>query len=155
MGQQKVISRTMGAGTQTWVNDQTLNDSDKTFTVPANKQWKIRSIDSMLTATATVGNRLLGAYITTSADVIISAARCASCAATQTARTRIVPGQTFSTTALQQLGAVGGTNVSCTDGMANSVVLVAGMKIRVYDTAAIDAAADDLQVVLHYEELDV
>jgi len=34
------------------------------------------------------------------------------------------------------------------------IILTAGMYIRVWDSAAIDAAADDLTVVLHYVEYD-
>ena len=39
--------------------EETLNDSDKTITVPANKIWEILWIHIELTSTASVGNRSL------------------------------------------------------------------------------------------------
>ena len=39
------------------IDDEALNDSDKTITVPAGKRWLVLSVNVELTATATVGNR--------------------------------------------------------------------------------------------------
>ena len=41
------------------VQDITANDSDKSWTVPANEVWKITHACVNLIATATVGNRLM------------------------------------------------------------------------------------------------
>lgn len=144
-----------GKGTPTWVYDATVDDSDKSFTVPAGKRWALKMIDSQLTCTATVGNRLLTITVATSGTNYIVAARTTNVTASQTARARVIPGMAIATTALTRLdNPTGGTNVSVTDGMPNDILLPAGAVVRVYDSAAVDAAADDLIVVIHYVEYD-
>jgi len=53
-----------------------------------------------------------------------------------------------------RLAAGGFTAVQIT-GPFPDVILTAGMAIRVWDLTAVDAAADDMVVVLHYIEYDV
>lgn len=139
-----------GKGTPKWTRDATLNDSDKEFTVPAGKIWDLKAIVSTLTATATVGNRLMQNVITDGTNEVIRTQRTASITASQVSIFRVTVGEGAT-------GAVGngfqGANVSTLDALP-ALILPAGYVIRVYDSAAIDAAADDLTVVLHYVEYD-
>ena len=134
-----------GKGTPKWVRDAALNDSDKTFTVPAGKVWLMRAIYNKLVTTATVGNRLLSVMFApdgTNAETWFSG-----------------PNHAASTTQRYRMSFEGVTDdIVVNDGgviMGFPVmVLPAGATIRIYDSAAIDAAADDLTVVLHYVEYD-
>lgn len=145
-----------GKGTPTWVRDATANDSDKSFTVPTGKLWCLKAIEACLTCTATVGNRVLSAVITNGVNQIHSLWQSASITASQVG---VVYGATSlgtpSTTASRKPTLAGGdsVNVAINDSLPD-MVLPAGYVIRVYDSAAIDPAADDLIVVLHYVEYD-
>ena len=135
-----------GKGTPKWTRDANANDSDKSFTVPTGKVWDMKLIRMRLQTTATVGNRLL--LISIAAD-----------------------GTNYNTffnsgivAASQDNNYLAGFN-NITDDLAVQIfnisqgfpqmILPAGAIIRIYDSAAIDAAADDLTVVLHYVEYDV
>ena len=140
-----------GKGTPTWVRDATLNDSDKSFSVPVGKMWKILGMQHTLTTSATVGNRTLTVIITNGTDQVWRVFQSTSLqAASTTYQYFIVPGNPALT------GAAGGpSSVLITMGpVPDELLLPAGYVVRVYDFAAIDAAADDLTVVLHYVEYD-
>ena len=146
-----------GKGTPKWVRDATANDSDKSFTVPAGKIWVLTSIYYELACTATVGNRSPRITITDESNVIFAGPGPAALTANQT-------GTGFLTTKLSAPGTTVGYNlVYSTLATPNSTVysflpelkLSSGSVVRVYDSAAIDPAADDLIVVLHYVEYDV
>lgn len=158
MGQGEIVARTYPAGSLTWVRDATTNDSDKTFTVPANKIWEIKSVEATIIASATVGNRLLQIQINNDSPAILVGGKitgnisasvaggiyAAQCATEGTVARGRIDGGSYGNNAVQSV-------YNLPVGMR----LTAGMSIRVWDTAAIDAAADDMTVVLHYEELDV
>lgn len=125
-------------------SDAALNDSDKTATVPANKQWHVRSVSVRLITTATVGNRQVDVLFTDAADVLlIKVAAGAVQAASLTRDYVFAPGlpndTAFASGAMAR-------------GLPAGLVLPAGYKIRVFDSAAIDAAADDMTVQLLLEE---
>ena len=144
-----------GKGTPTWVRDATANDSDKSFTVPTGKVWDLLYIVAQLSTTATVGNRALIVKISNGADSVFIPLQTAVIAASQVGINRVYfnAPQATSTIAMVLLDASAVSNVGLTNGVGR-VILPAGYVINVKDNAAIDAAADDLTVVLHYVEYD-
>jgi len=155
MGSGKMVVRSTLGGIPVWTRDATANDSDKTFTVPANKRWRLLSIWAQIDCTATAGNRVLGATIGNGADVIFPVIYTGSITASQQGVIKSFIALTASTTPqyapkLNQDAA----NVVAINALPE-LWLPAGHTIRVWDRGAIDAAADDMTVILHYEELDV
>lgn len=144
-----------GKGTPKWVRDATLNDSDKSFTVPAGKIWDMRSIDGLILATAAVGNRVLIITITDGTDVLWVSNYTGSIAASQYGfiSANVAQGSTTTNLVPPWNNPTLNVNVAVQSPLPNHI-LPAGYVIRVYDRAAIDAAADDLTVVLHYVEYD-
>ena len=127
--------------------DAALNNSNKTVTVPANKQWFVKSIYAKLISTATVGNRQLDVNITDDSDnVLLKYKAGAVQAASLTEEYVFAPSHPQETgfTANVMLRALG-----------ENIVLPAGYKIRIYDSAAIDAAADDLTIRILVDERSV
>jgi len=145
-----------GLGVPTWVRDATANDSDKTFTVPAGKVWEMRFIASELVCTATVGNRVLGCLINTPDGGDCVSVGTLVIAASQYGGLQLHFGAPVAkyTTAFARLSTPSvAVNVAATQGYG-SMLFPAGTTIRIWDLSAIDAAADDLTVVLHYIEYD-
>ena len=144
-----------GKGTPKIVQDTAANDSSKLFAVPAGKIWRVKSVYGQLLSTATVGNRVLIIEVNDGAGGVVWVLRSAN-----------VPASTKATALLDAGSMTYGTTVaacplldSLNPGIAvyNHLpidVLPAGYTIKVWDAAAIDAAADDLTVVLHYVEYD-
>ena len=130
-----------GKGTPTWVRDATLNDSDKSFTVPTGKVHDLKFVYVQFAATATVGSRTVAVVITDGTNEVL---RCtAGSQVTASATARFIFGQTT-------MDGYTGTTSEPLPGC----LLPAGYVVRVYDVSAIDAAADDMTVVLHYVEYD-
>jgi hypothetical protein len=119
-------------------SDETLNDSDKTFTVPADTEWQILWIWAEFTTTATVGNRQLVIEIQDTANDVIG----------QPARAGVT--QAASLTYYYQFGPGLADLVAFRDTdwlsapIPPTTILKAGDIVRVYDNNAVDAAADDL-----------
>jgi hypothetical protein len=115
----------------------TTNDSDVTFTVPANTEYQVMSVYVSLVTTADVGNRQMVVQALDSSDNVIAGVRAG-----------IV--QAASLTRVYMFGGVADmTAFRDTDylGVAMApLCLAAGQKLRVYDKAAIAAAADDMVV---------
>ena len=159
MGEGKVVARTLPAGTPTWVRDATLNDSDKSFTVPANKRWILKYIAATIECSATVGNRVLEARITNGADIVAIGPRSGVITAGQDASYQYSTGGLASSTATDMASLFDGQGVNVTKITAaiplDGYALPGGYVVRVLDVGAIDVAADDMVVVLYYEELDV
>ncbi len=127
--------------------DATLNDSDKTLTVPADRIWVIRSAFAQLITTATVGNRRLSLRWRDATDSIYGMITAAiTHAASSTRHYNWIPGGHAFTT-LQ------GDFLSLTFPV--ELVLPAAFDIRIFDINAIDAAADDMTVSLLYDEYTV
>jgi hypothetical protein len=124
--------------------DITADDSDKTFTVPAAKQWWLKSLYASLISTAVVGNRQLDVLITDGDDnPVCKAVAGAVQAASLTREYVFAPGNPQET---------GFTNGLMYRAIPDRLVLPAGYKIRVYDSAAIDPTHDDLTLRLLVEE---
>lgn len=145
-----------GKGTVTWVHDTATNDSDKSYVTPVGKIRDVKMIRAYITNTATVGNRNLSVSISDGTSVIFVPITGANSAASATYG--IVLGAGF-----DYLSAATPVNVIKDDGVTVSsgvvsglprMLLPAGYIIRVYDKNAVDAAADDLVVTLHYVEYD-
>ena len=134
--------------TETWrialQSDVTLNDSDKSFVVPAATEQQIFSIWVELTTTATVGDRQLVIELQeTGADVISQWARAAIVqAASLTKYYSLFP-------CAPDLSAWRDTDFLTTP-IPPSSFLQTGDILRVYDNNAVDAAADDMIVHIKY-----
>lgn len=119
--------------------DILLNDSDKSFTVPAGEEWEVLAIQVNLITTATVGNRQMGVEVQNVGGNQLSlnlsgAVQVASFTRTYTFTPDVVDLTSF---ILNNLS----TRLS-------KMRLSAGMIVRVADFSAIDAAADDMEVRL-------
>lgn len=143
-----------GKGTPTWVRDATLNDSDKSFTVPAGKVWALQSVVAEIDTSATVGNRLMNMQITDGTDLrLISTYN--TVAASQKGNMLWDRRYTAApSTTVRRMLSTTVANSSLTEHLPD-MILGAGSVVRVWDASAIDAAADDLIVILHYVEYDV
>lgn len=125
--------------------DATANDSDKTYTVPALREWRIESIYAKIETSADVGDRQLDVLLTDDNDnVIAKYVAGAVIAASLTREVLFAPGQPQETTF---------TGTLMLRNLADGLILPAGYKMRVYDSAAIAATADDLTVRIVVEEM--
>jgi hypothetical protein len=115
--------------------EETQNDSDKMFVVPASTEWQILSIWVELVTTADVGNRQVTIEMQDDAgDIIGSFNAGAVQAASLTRNYMFAPG-------LEAMAAFVGIYLSTP---LPQIFLPAGFKVRVYDSAAIAVAADDM-----------
>jgi len=123
-----------------YFSEETLNDSDKSFTVPADTEWQILSLWVELTTTGTAGDRQL--VIQTqdgSADVTGEPIRVGvTQAASLTYKYMLGP-------ALADLTALRDTDWLMSP-IPPTLILPAAHVLRVYDNNAVDAAADDMIV---------
>lgn len=119
--------------------DATPDNSDKIFTVPDGEIWEVWSVYATLVTTATAGNRgMVVEWQDNSGNVLGSAQAGATQAASLTRKYHFASGLTDLT---------GFRNTDhLTTPLPRRLFLPAGYKIRVYERAAIDAAADDLTV---------
>lgn len=119
--------------------DVTDNDSDKVFTVPATTEWEVRSIFIKLVSSGTAGNRQITVQFRDGSDNVVMEMRAG-----------IV--QTASLTRYYQYGIdlPYQTTFVSTDlllsPLPKDIILPAGYDIRIWDNAAVDAAADDMHI---------
>jgi hypothetical protein len=118
-----------------YVTDTTLNDSAKTLVVPSNRRWKMMGGLAELVSTATVGNRQIELRITDGTDTIFAITANGTQAASLTRQYHFILGT-------DGPSVVAGTVFVCP--IPPGLWLPATFEIDVLDTAAIDAAADDL-----------
>lgn len=144
-----------GNGTINNLVDKTADDSDKSFIVPANKIWVLNSIWAEIATTATVGNRVLIMQISNGTDPLWASRATVSITASKRGIARVSFNSGFSslTTPRRILAGTTDCDVAVETGEPE-MRLTAGAIIRVWDIAAIDPAADDLTVVIHYVEYD-
>lgn len=144
-----------GKGTPKYTRDSTDNDSDKSFTVPTGKVWELKFVEAVIGTSATVGNRAVQLSISNGTAYVHMAAPSGSVAASNS-------GAFLWTTDIALVGnatqryKITDTNIA-TVGLTDyipTMILPAGYIINVKDKAAVDAAADDMTVVLHYVEYD-
>lgn len=121
------------------VSDETADDSDKTFTVPARYEYQVLWIWIELTTTATVGDRQLQVDLRDAADDVIGQVRVGAVQAASLTRYYMLGP------ALSDLGAFRDTDYLMTP-LPPTVFLPASYDIRIFDNNAVAAAADDMVV---------
>lgn len=126
--------------------DLTLNDSDKTFTVPANQLWIIWWIAVNYTATAVAGGRTLVVDLQDP---------------TPTIATRFSTGTDIAANNLELIhwgqgnsGFVDATGQVLSGPMPTPLILEPAWSLRVYDLQETDPAADDMLVSIGHQEID-
>ena len=123
--------------------DVALNDSDKTFTVPAGKLWCLKFLQAKLISTATVGNRQMRIEIGDGTNLLwyinFGTTQAASLTRYYYAAADLPNDVAFSVDKIR--------------AWMLTWVLPAGYTIRLYDSAAIAAGADDLEFRLLVEEI--
>lgn len=126
--------------------DVAANDSDKTITVPSGKQWKILSIYVTLATTATVGDRNIRIdFRDAGNDLILEIQPVAVQAANLSFRYVYFP-------AIARVGV--NSNIIQYIPIPN-LILPGGFDLRVFDSAVVDAAADDMTIRMIVEETDL
>jgi hypothetical protein len=142
-------------GIPTWTLDATLNNSNKTFTVPRGKCWLVRGLWIEITTTATVGNRLLNGRIFNATPAAIwSFEPTGSIIASNVGRWNAGIGCARTAATGTSLGGVA-ENTALQVALPDNLILTEGFSIRLWDQAAIDAAQDDTLCSLNYLEYDV
>jgi len=127
-----------GTGEIRIIADALLNNSDKSFTVPAGKKWEILYGTVRLTTTATVGNRLMVFQILDPAANILWNSLALNVHTASTFEEYLIqPGQNESRETVA-------TNHEMP--MPDRTILSSGFVFRVVDGSVIDAAADDMIV---------
>jgi len=125
-------------------SDTALNDSDKTFTVPAGKLWRLQILQAKFITDATVGNRQMQIVITDGTNTLwfknFGAVQAASLTRYYYAAWDLPDDVAFDA----------GGNIRVE--MFNWI-LPAGYTVRLRDSAGIAAATDDLEYRLLVEEI--
>lgn len=122
--------------------EETANDSDKTITVPASTEWLVDSIWVELISTATAGNRQIAVDVRDNAADVIAQFRAGAVQAASVTRYYLFAPNVAELTAFRD-----------TDYLSNPMPqlwLPASYSLRIYDKAAVDAAADDMVVQVRY-----
>lgn len=112
------------------VKDEVLNDSDKTFTVPAGKVWSLLSIWVQMAASGTAGNREIIVDIRDGADAVIASLN-----------TGVDHAENLARFYLFAEGLPRDTAFFSTDNLYHpmpKIILPATFDIRVRDSAAVD-----------------
>jgi len=140
-------------GAPGWAYDATPNSSVRTITVPAGKLWQILHIHGEIVCTATVGSRVLFVQILNgSAQVVWAAQKSAVIAASQKGVVNLSPSLPAGTTAANAPMLDGTSPNIAVYNPIPSFMLPAGYQIKIWDSASIDAAADDMITSVHYIE---
>lgn len=123
-----------------WIKDVATNDSNKSLTVPAGRKWQILSIRIEFTATATVGNRILEVRYCDedNSDTIFASELAAAITASQAMVLNLFPGATV-------VAPTDGDNQG-TQPIPEGIFLGESDYVQIIDSAAVDAAADDMVV---------
>jgi len=137
--------------------DEALNDSDKVFTVPTNSRWRFQSLWAELTTTATAGTREIEWHLRDSAADVVAGHMLMTPPASNTARLwgwSPIPFRLRETGTRDFIGAneaTGNPSQSASFSLPD-FPLSQGFDARLFDVAAIDAAADDLIIQFLTEE---
>ena len=149
-----------GKGTPIWVLNNVANDSDKTaITVPGGKIYDLKFLEAVIDCTVAAGVRAL-TVIVTNGVATLSVLAAEAVAASARGRIRLVNTGLATTSASANAPLVPDYAAGLTDtvsffgSLPDPCLLLPGYTVRIYDQAAIAAAADDLVVALHYIEYD-
>lgn len=127
--------------------DATANDSDKTFTVPAGELWKINNAHVTLVTTATVGNRQIVIEVSDAGGALMGRISAGAVQAASLTRHYSIMQGTYRESAF--------VNADIQIPMPADLYVKSGCTIRVYDSAAVAAAADDMAVRISYKKYTV
>ena len=120
------------------IEDTDANDSDKIFTVPANKIYRLQTARITLVSTSTVGSRQIVVEFGDGSNVIFAMRAGTTQAASLTRYYNYGVG-------IQELTSFRDTDhLQCS--LPDNLQLPAGYTIRIYDNKAIAAAADDMTI---------
>lgn len=137
------------AWTHVLTSDTGTNDSDKTITVPALKEWHVQSILVELTTSSTAGSRhIVIEILNGSSDIMQYILQNEGDQAEDTEY-----HYSYSRVTSTGSDTVGSIFVIMTS--IGDLILPAGYSIRVYDSAAIAAAADDMIVHVRVLQRDL
>ena|SRR3990172_884194 len=127
------------------VADVALNDSDKTLTVPAGKEWRLQFLRIGLVTTATVGTRNIRVTIKDDGGNTLWQRDFPATQAASLTRTYLLAADMPNDAGFDSAGII---------RMEQSAfVLPAAYAIQVLDFNAVDAAADDMTLRLLVEEM--
>jgi hypothetical protein len=118
-------------------SDVTANDSDKTFTVPADTEWQVRSIWTELISDSNAGNRQITIEMQDSGSVVIGKFNAGAVQAQDLTRYYMFAPS------LELMVAFVGTYISFP---LPPMFLAEGFKVRVYDSAVIAPTTDDMSI---------
>jgi len=121
-----------------YTQNRILNDSDKTFTVPAATEWQILWVWVQYTSTAAAGDRQLVVEVRNAANDVINQVRVGDTQAASELRYYSFGSGMYDLVAFRD-----------TDWLSTPLpplLLQAGDQLRVYDNNAVAAAADDMLV---------
>lgn len=129
------------------IYDAAADSSDKEWVVPDGRRYRIFYGSVILVSTATVGNRQMALEIQDdSANVVFRSLAGAVQAASLTREYHFAPNP------VREAAFV---NTQIMAPIPPKLILLPGWTIRLYDTASIDAAADDMTVSLLIEDRDM
>lgn len=124
--------------------DATADDSSKDFVVPAGKTWRLDWAHIIFTSTATVGNRQIKISLYDSSNVLRADFHAGAVQAASLTRHYIfLPGVYRETTFI---------NDEIQIAIPQNFILLPEWYIRVADSAAIAATADDMTVSMQVTE---
>jgi len=118
--------------------DTTENSSDKTYTVPDGELWRLLHVYVTLVTTAKVGNRQVVVEGKNSAGLVLGRISAGAVQAASSTKYYNYMQGTYRETAF--------INNDIQVPIPVDVYLSEGASLHVYDSAAIDAAADDMTV---------
>ena len=126
------------------VRDVTSNDAIKTFTVPTNATWQIKSIEIMYLATGTVGNRDLIVFVRDASDnQLLRLELPFYIVANNAFRIFYLPGGPLQTAVVDNL---------LFYPLPVDLILGSGWDLLIQDNGGIDVAADDMLVNIIVDE---
>ena len=120
--------------------DITLNNSNKTFVVPAGQEWQVLWVKVWYEASSENGNRQLEVRVEDGGDVVVGTWARAACVIAADTQREFCFGA-----GLADILAYRDTDYATTP-MPNGSMLMAGDVLRVWDRAEIDAGVDDMIV---------
>ena len=127
--------------------DETADDSDKSFTVPADTEWTVKWLWVELVTSADVGDRQLEIQILDNAADVIGQVRASVVQAASLTRYYLLAPH------VTELAAFRDTDYLST--IMPEWILPAGYQVRVWDNNAVAAAADDMVVQMQVLERTV
>lgn len=124
--------------------DAALNDSDKSFTVPQGKTWRLDWAHIEFISTAAVGNRQINIQILDDSAVLRADFHAGATQAASTTRHYMFLPGVYRETAF--------VNNEIQVAIPINMILLPGWSIKIYDSAIIATAADDMTVSMQVTE---